>query len=485
MLRALLVCCGFVGAPADVQTHFQQLHPARVAPGPIMPAEMDFHSTPGRSCAVVLIHGCNFQLTAHEALRPKIPNWQKSGRPLVLALGQCADVYAFRYGQNVRVDDIPHVPALREGVARLKRLGYRHLVLLGHSAGAIVARQFVEDYPDAGVTKVVQVCAINGGWKWVDVARHVKLPALLNATQAPFLNSLAVEERQKAAARRAKNVPAAVQFLCVIGGKDKLASRDSQWPTDLKAQGIPSVELPLLPHLLADCGEADCKRLSDLLVKDHPRSGPRPSPVPSAALPDGPAASPGDGARPASLNLDQLNWLLPVSPAKRPRTPAQGGGEPAPAPAGWSDQTVIARGKKLIRDNAENICLFSHAFKTYGFEGHNFVSHSKTKDGYHDLRFEFTVKGIRYTRRMQMSFFFKRDGRFAFLTVHKSTTLYEPFKQLSKSYLKELRGQMARGPVVASHAELLRSVDGCDAQELCELHLKLVQFGREPPPSVP
>jgi hypothetical protein len=144
--------------------------------------------------------------------------------------------------------------------------------------------------------------------------------------------------------------------------------------------------------------------------------------------------------------------------------------------AAADESTVVERGKKLVADNAENICLFAHAYSSYGYQEHEYVAHNKTADGYHELVFAFTVKGNFKTQKMQMGFFFKDDGRFAFLRVREYTTIYEPFHQLSRSYLKQLREQMAKRSVVQSNRELLRTVDTCSAQDLCEMHLKLLQL---------
>ena len=46
--------------------------------------------------------------------------------------------------------------------------------LVGYSAGALIARYFVEDSPDYGVTKVIQVCAPNGGSGWGKLTAGVR-----------------------------------------------------------------------------------------------------------------------------------------------------------------------------------------------------------------------------------------------------------------------------------------------------------------------
>jgi hypothetical protein len=149
----------------------------------------------------------------------------------------------------------------------------------------------------------------------------------------------------------------------------------------------------------------------------------------------------------------------------------------AGAAAAADEAAAVERGKKLITANAENICLFAHASSTYGYKEHAYVGQHRTADGHLELVFTFTVKGNLKTQKMQMGFFFDKDGRFEFLRVRDYSTIYEPFKRLSSAYLKELRDQMAKRPVVQNNSELLRTVDGCSAQDLCEMHLKLVQVG--------
>jgi pimeloyl-ACP methyl ester carboxylesterase len=322
MWQALLVCCAFSGDAPKVQTQFQQIHPCPVGSGPIMPAEMDFQRTPGRACAVVLLHGYHPSMTGYKARLPKSEPWQLPESTLATCLGEYADVFAFRYGQNVTVDEVAHAPALRAGIKRLKKLGYRELVLLGHSAGGVVARQFVEDYPDAGVTKVLQVCAPNGGSKWADLARFLKLPLAPSATQRPFINSLTIEDREKAmAARQHKKVPASVQFLCVIGSQDWVVSRDRQWTADLKAQGIPAVVLPVA-HESAMSGAENARRLCELMKATHLRWDAREVQTASATIEELPSLSPPAEERSLVLPREQLERLLPVG---RPRNPLKSG----------------------------------------------------------------------------------------------------------------------------------------------------------------
>ena len=82
-----------------------------------------------------------------------ISTWQKADSPLVKELARNADVFAFAYGQNP-LDTILRHSKLGENIAAIRKLGYSEVILVGHSAGGLIARQFVEDNSQAGVTKV-------------------------------------------------------------------------------------------------------------------------------------------------------------------------------------------------------------------------------------------------------------------------------------------------------------------------------------------
>jgi hypothetical protein len=140
-----------------------------------------------------------------------------------------------------------------------------------------------------------------------------------------------------------------------------------------------------------------------------------------------------------------------------------------------ADDATVARAKKLIEASAEKICKFAHAPKTYTYKGKEFVGQKKTKDGHLELTYKFDVKGNLKMQKMYLAFYFKDSGEFEFLRVKDSTTLYEPFKKLSAAYLKQLRGEMAKRPVAQASTELLRVIDGANAQELCEMYLKQTQ----------
>jgi pimeloyl-ACP methyl ester carboxylesterase len=260
-VSASLLCVCLYPSPAEVQTRFVQVHPAQRP-------QTELNRSPGQGRAVVLIHGLSMTLDDATAARAGLQLWQRPGSPVIQALAGKADIFAFAYGQNASVDRIAELPALREDILRLKKMGYGEIILLGHSAGGIIARQFAEDNPDAGVTKVVQVCAPNGGSVWA------QLP-ICAPCQRPFLASLTPRARAKALQERAaKEIPKLVQCVCVVGmgagTGDVAVSCRCQWSADLQKQGIPAVRVDSL-HFLIMNSRSTARALADAVLRDHPR----------------------------------------------------------------------------------------------------------------------------------------------------------------------------------------------------------------------
>jgi pimeloyl-ACP methyl ester carboxylesterase len=263
LVSASLLCLCVYTEPAEVQTRFVQVHPARKP-------QTELKRSPDQKRAVVLIHGLSLTLDDDTAARAGLQLWQYPGSPIIQALAGKADVFAFAYGQSAAVDRIAELPALHDGVRRLKKLGYAEVVLLGHSAGGIIARQFAEDNPGAGVTKVVQVCTPNGGSVWA--ALPVCAPC-----QRPFLKSLTPSARAKALKERAgKQIPRLVQCVCVVGTGagtgDVAVSCRCQWSVDLQNQGIPAVRVASL-HFLIMNSRNTARALADAVEHEHPRWG--------------------------------------------------------------------------------------------------------------------------------------------------------------------------------------------------------------------
>jgi pimeloyl-ACP methyl ester carboxylesterase len=187
----------------------------------------------------VLLHG----LLVHPFSKTNVGRaglhaWQKPDCLLVKRLAQEADVFAFAYAQTVSADDIAECPELEKNVRRLRQEGYREIILLGHSAGGVIARQFIEDHPDCGVTKVIQVCAPNAGSGWAKWQT-------VRANQIDFLVSLTKPARRRSLSERAeKGIPENIEFASIVGTGsivgDGVVSNRSQYPPDLQKQGIPA-----------------------------------------------------------------------------------------------------------------------------------------------------------------------------------------------------------------------------------------------------
>jgi hypothetical protein len=264
MAQLLPALCLVLAVGAEpVETRFAQVAPSA-------PMGAAFARSPGRQRAVLLIPGLHLHpLSDSSVARATFASWEQPDSLLVRALGPDADVYAFTYGQAVPVEAIADLPSFGACVQRLRDLGYTQIVLVGFSAGGLVARQFVEDHPEAGVTKVVQVCAPNGGSNWAEVRPGVR------RSQAPFLKSLTKRERLRwLQARRDRRIPAGVDFVCLVGTGfgtgDGLVATRSAWTEDLQQQGIPAVLLHT-EHLQAVRGVEGAQLIASLVREAQAR----------------------------------------------------------------------------------------------------------------------------------------------------------------------------------------------------------------------
>jgi len=193
--------------------------------------------------AVILIHGLLVRpLSEAPAKGAVLHSWQRPDSTLVKTLAADSDVFALAYSQNVPVQEVAQTAALPGYIARLQVMGYREIVLVGHSAGGIISRQFVEDRPQSGVTKVVQICTPNDG------SSLAKANLTLRKGQEPFMESLSKPARQRQLQERSgKIVPPNVEFVCIVAmnglGTDGIVGCHSQWSEDLQRQGIPFVAI--------------------------------------------------------------------------------------------------------------------------------------------------------------------------------------------------------------------------------------------------
>lgn len=213
--------------------------------------------------AVVLLPGLFIHpVRPAKASQPWRRDWQEPKSDLVKTLAADSDVFAFSYAQTVALDAIARSPEMRNTIARLRKAGYKEVVLVGHSTGGVIAREFVEHYPDAGVTKVIAVAAPLAG---VELANaKVGYPKV----QAPFVQSLTPEARAGAAKAHKNVLGKDVPFACVVC-KLKLVETDglvptrSQWPDDLQKCGVPIVHSPA-HHFVVMQNAAAIKTIAEL-----------------------------------------------------------------------------------------------------------------------------------------------------------------------------------------------------------------------------
>lgn len=231
MYPTLPILCLLFASTATVETKFVQVAPA--------PSQGQWWNAPRKMRAVILIHGLFVHpFSKTNVGRAQLHSWQQADALLVKRLAREADVFAFAYAQTVSADEIAECSELERQVRKLRQDGYREIVLIGHSAGGVIARQFVEDHPDCGVTKVIQVCTPNTGSAWAKWQT-------VRANQIDFLDSLTKPTRNRTLWQRAdKEIPKNVEFACIVGTGtvvgDGMVSNRSQYPPDLQRQGIPA-----------------------------------------------------------------------------------------------------------------------------------------------------------------------------------------------------------------------------------------------------
>ncbi len=244
-----------VAAPSQLETKFLQVAPV---PGTTSTLER----SAGQTRAVVLVHGLRMRdLLTNHLNKADFEGWQQPQSTLVQTLKKDADVFGFAYSENLAVDRIAETTELADSVRRVRELGYPEIILVGHSAGGLIVREFVEDHPNAGVTKVIQVGAPNGG---CDLGK---------GSPEPFVLSLTKQERQACLQRRAdKRIPASVEFVCVVSGigTDGIILCGCQWTDDLQQQGIPAVPLHKNHHN-AIASQAGAELIARLVREKQPR----------------------------------------------------------------------------------------------------------------------------------------------------------------------------------------------------------------------
>jgi pimeloyl-ACP methyl ester carboxylesterase len=198
-------------------------------------------------------------LRPEKALEPELHEWMEPDSHLVTNLGKDMDLYAFGYAQTIPLDGVSLSFGLRVTVQRLRAVGYQEIIMIGHSAGGIIARQFVEHYPREGIAKIIQISAPNYGSDLAD------LKFGLPRTQVAFIKSIAPGPRTECTHLP---IPNGVQFVCVVCKYPRLANDlmvglDSQWPADLRKQGIPA-SLVQVNHIDAPKSATSTAVIADL-----------------------------------------------------------------------------------------------------------------------------------------------------------------------------------------------------------------------------
>jgi pimeloyl-ACP methyl ester carboxylesterase len=257
MPTAYTALIALVVAVPPIETRFVQVAPAQAV------------RPPDQVRAVILLHGLKpHPFSKDNVAKASFHDWQLPDSLLVKQLAREADVFSFAYAQTASVDDVAESPDLASAVRRLRERGYREIALVGHSAGGLIARQFVEDNPHAGVTKVIQVCAPNGGSLWASIKA-------VRSNQVEFLTSLTRTTRQKVLRDRSdKVIPPNVQFACVVANAvvigDGLVQTRAQWTEDLQRQGIPAFALNTT-HWFALRGRKGAELVAELIREPLPR----------------------------------------------------------------------------------------------------------------------------------------------------------------------------------------------------------------------
>lgn len=230
----------------------------QVAPDAKRPGWSNVQRTKDR--VVVLLHGLKIHpIRPALACRPELHSWQEPTSDLVRSLSKDSDVFSFGYAQITELDAVAQCPGLRDVVTNIRKMGYKEIVLVGHSAGGVIARLFIESYPDFGVTKVITVAAPHTG---SDLA-HLK--GGYHKIQASFVQSLAPEARIVAPPRK---IDDKIEMACVVCKLkrvegDGLVNIVSQWPEECRMLGIPAMLVPG-SHFEAMISPAGVKAISEL-----------------------------------------------------------------------------------------------------------------------------------------------------------------------------------------------------------------------------
>lgn len=215
----------------------------------------------GKDRAVLLIPGLKIHpFRPLLVTKPELHRFQEPTSDLVRTLAKDFDVFAFGYAQTMPVEVIAQSPGLYAAVSHLRKAGYREVVLIGHSAGGVIGRLFIESHPDAGVTKLITVASPHRGSELADIIR-----AGYPKVQAPFVRSLTTEARCAAVVSKPNE---SIEIACVVCKlrrleTDGLVKIASAWPEEFQKGGVPAVLLPV-SHWDAMYGETNAQVIAEL-----------------------------------------------------------------------------------------------------------------------------------------------------------------------------------------------------------------------------
>jgi hypothetical protein len=255
MLPSLTAILVVLSAPAELPTELRQVAPERKATETAKPRSKDR--------AVLLIPGLKIHpFRPGNAMRPEIRDYQQPSSELVRTLGKDSDVFAFGYAQTMSLDEVARSPGLLAAVAEMKKAGYTEIVLVGHSAGGVIARVFAEAHPDSGITKVITVAAPHAG------SEIAKMKVGYPKVQAPFVESLSPEARTRAGFGKIHDK---LQMACIVCklkpiDADGLVGIRSQWPEECRKAGVPAM-LVKVDHWHAMLNPASIAVIADLTTQ--------------------------------------------------------------------------------------------------------------------------------------------------------------------------------------------------------------------------
>jgi hypothetical protein len=235
---------------------------------PLVPADQPVSRSRDQIRAVVLIQ----EWGKNKKDESEWHGYQLADSPLVKRLASQADVFALGYEQTTAVSEVAGSSAFREHIRLLRERGYTEIVLVGFASGGLVARQFVEDEPNSGVTKVIQVGSPNQGLRVVS-GKDVFHQSLTRQARHEFFKPRVLEKR----------IPEAVQFVCVVDtgwvensglGRGEEWTVSTQWPADLQKQGIP-LRVLTTKYMWSSFSEAGASLIAELIKDELPRWKPK------------------------------------------------------------------------------------------------------------------------------------------------------------------------------------------------------------------